>query len=89
MIVQSLAICILVQAVNLPCKSLIFLELSLIYLPDAQSNNTISQSVLELGHNTSHDHSQSSQSEISKESESQLVSVIVTVVIFQLFSCCY
>lgn len=64
-------------------RSFRLLPLSLIIFHVAPSNNTISQSVLELGHTTSHAHSQSAQSWIWNVSVVQLVSVIVTVVVFQ------
>lgn len=56
---------------------------SFIIFPVAQSNTAKCQSVLKLGHTTSHAHSQSAQSWIWNVSVVQLVSVIVTVVVFQ------
>ena len=46
----------------LSCKSLIFLFQSFNNLPVTQSNNAMSQSTAELGHNTSQAHYQSAQS---------------------------
>lgn len=57
---------------------------SLINFQVAPSNTAKCQSVDELGHTTSQLHCQSSQSEIWNVSTLVLVSVIVTVVIFQL-----
>ena len=56
---------------------------SLISLPVVQSKRTTLPFTLELGHRTSQAHSQSCQSWIWNVSTFQLVSVIVTVVVFQ------
>lgn len=60
------------------------LPLSLISFPVLPSNNTTCPSVEEDGHNTSQAHSPSSPSDTVKLSLFPLVSVIVTVVTFQL-----
>ena len=57
-------------------------QLSLISFHVAPSNKTTSQSVELFGQSTSHAHSPSCQSSISKLVESPSVSVIVTVVVF-------
>jgi hypothetical protein len=57
---------------------------SLICFQSVQSNTAKFQSVEELGQTTSHTHCQSAQSLTVNVSSSQFVSVIVTVVIFQL-----